>query len=241
MLMEARRLGTVQARDRCDLNHGRRSAEPTWMQSAQRIVVSHAPREAYAPLARSLLSRLGYRLMSPEEYEPLADAEDLLGPDVRIADERQLAEVPHDYRPTPIIVISGERGVSGMDPRIVGAVRRPAGMQELFRVIQQATEATPRATPRVPTHLPAHCHYDDRDWRVAILSLSEQGCLVRSAETLPLGASVELCFDLPRAEGLRVVAETGYQLLPDLGLLFDEVPAQTRQAIRRFVSFTLER
>ena len=86
------------------------------------------------------------------------------------------------------------------------------------------------------------CFVDEvGDWRVAILSLSENGCLVRSAESLPLGAPVELRFDLPRCEGLQVAAETGYQLLPDLGLLFGEIPAPTRQAIRRFVSFALDR
>ena len=209
------------------------------MQSASRIVVSHAPREAYAPAACSLLTGLGYQLMTPEEYEPLAEAEDLLGPDVRIADERQLGEVPDDYRPTPLIVISGELGVSGADPRIVGAVRRPAGMQELYRVIQQATETTPRETPRIPTHLPARCRHEEREWQGSILSLSENGCLVRSGEALPLGAGIELGFALPRAEGLELRAEVGYQLPPDVGLLFRDPGDPEREAIGRFVRFAL--
>lgn len=212
----------------------------SWMQTHSRIVVSHAPPESYAPMARALLQRLGYELLSPEEFEELAEAQQPKRPDVRIVDERQLGEVPDELEPTPIVVLSGEFGVTGADSRIVGAVRRPAGMHELYRLIQQVTEPTPRETPRVPTHLQARCRLTDRDWQVSILSLSENGCLVRSPESLPLGASLELDFELPRTERLHVVAEAGYQLLPDVGLLFRQLAVQQRRAIQAFVSFALQ-
>ena len=64
-------------------------------------------------------------------------------------------EVPDDDPESlPIVVLTGRHGVTGADQRIVGAIRRPAGMHELYRLIQQVMEETPRSTPRVPTHLP---------------------------------------------------------------------------------------
>jgi hypothetical protein len=192
-------------------------------------------------MARVLLAKLGYEILLPEEFEALAEAEDRDRPDVRIVDERQLAEVPDEYEPTPIVVLSGELGVTGADPRIVGAVRRPAGMHELFRLVQQVTEETPRSSPRVPTHLAARCRRDGREWHVSILSLSENGCLVRSPEALPLGSNLELRFDLPRAAGLELVAEAAYQLLPDVGLLFHDLAGPARRAIQDFVALTLQR
>ena len=169
----------------------------------------------------------------------MAEERDLARPDVRIVDERQLAEVPDELEPAPIVVLSGELGVTGADSRIVGAVRRPAGMHELYRLIQQVTEATPRSTPRVPTHLPGRCVREGREWHVSILSLSENGCLVRTPEPVPLGGELTLRFDLPRAEGLEIRAEAGYQLLPDVGIIFHELGSKARRAIHDFVSFTL--
>jgi hypothetical protein len=191
-------------------------------------------------MARVLLARLGYEILLPEEFEAVAEARDWDRPDIRIVDERQLGEVPDEFEPTPIVVLSGELGVTGADPRIVGAVRRPAGMHELYRLVQQVTEETPRSSPRVPTHLPARCQREGREWHVSILSLSENGCLVRSPETLPLGCSLELRFELPRADGLEVVAEAAYQLLPDIGLLFHDLGGAELLAIRDFVAFTLQ-
>ena len=192
-------------------------------------------------MARLLLAKLGYELLLPEEFDAMAEARDLDRPDVRIVDERQLGEVPDEYEPTPIVVLSGELGVTGADPRIVGAVRRPAGMHELYRLVQQVTEETPRSSPRVPTHLAARCLYAGREWHASILSLSENGCLVRSPEALALGSSLEIRFELPRADGLGVVAEAAYQLLPDVGLLFHDLPGRERRAIQDFVSYTLGR
>ena len=192
-------------------------------------------------MARVLLAKLGYEFLLPEEFEAIAETDDLARADVRIVDERQLAEVPDEYEPTPIVVLSGELGVTGADPRIVGAVRRPAGMHELFRLVQQVTEETPRSSPRVPTHLPARCAVDGRAWHASILSLSENGCLVRSPEALALGSNLELRFELPRADGLEIAAEAAYQLLPDMGLLFHDLSGNARRAIQDFVADTLQR
>jgi hypothetical protein len=160
---------------------------------------------------------------------------------LRVVDERQLAEVPEDTPSVPLLVLTGRHGVTGADPRIVGAIRRPAGMHELYRLVQQVTEDTPRATPRVPTHLPARCHKDGHEWSTTVISLSENGCLVCSPEPLLLGSQLQLEFDLPITGTLRVSAETAYQLLPDVGLIFNATRSSDREAISNFVSNTLMR
>lgn len=206
--------------------------------SPNRFLLSHAPPEAYAPMTRAILAKLGYAILTPEEFERVAGEADVR-PVLRIVDERQLAEVPDESDALPILVLAGRHGVTGADGRIVGAIRRPAGMHELFRLIQQVSEETPRTTPRVATHLSARCRKDGREWPVTMLSISENGCLVRSPEPVILGSRVELEFALPHEGGLRVEAETAYQLLPDLGLIFHGVPTRQRQAIGRFVTGVL--
>lgn len=204
-----------------------------------RILVSHAPPEAYAAMTRPILAKLGYVILLPEEFEAVTqDAPDVRAA-LRIVDERQLAEVPDDPSNTPILVLTGRHGVTGADSRIVGAIRRPAGMHELYRLIQQVTEETPRSTPRIPTHITVHCRKDGREWNAAMLSISENGCLLRSPEPLLLGSRFELAFSLPREGPIEVQVETAYQLLPDVGLVFHGVPTRHRDAIVRFVTASL--
>ena len=166
----------------------------------QRLLVTHAAPEAYAPMARAILSRLGYRIVEPDEYPAVAAELGLERPHLRLVDERSLADVEDEEDPpVPIVVLCGRHGVTGADPRIVGAIRRPAGLHEIYRLVQQVLEDTPRSTPRVPTHLAARCKRDGREWRGAVLSLSENGCLLRSPEPLLLGSRIALGFELPRS------------------------------------------
>lgn len=208
------------------------------MPITQPVLLSHATAEAYAPMTRVILGKLGYLILTPEELESIEGAEEIR-PLVRVLDERQVAEIPDEHDGVPIIVITGRHGATGADSRIAGAVRRPAGMHELYRLIQQLTEDTPRSTPRVPTHIPVRCRRGDEEWATAMLSISENGCLMRSPEPLSLGGRVELSFELPRAGRLELEAETAYQLLPDLGMIFHATRASDREAIRSFVTATL--
>jgi hypothetical protein len=189
-------------------------------------------------MTRAILAKLGYAILLPEELESVAGGLPVR-PALRIVDERQLAEVPEDSDPLPIIVLTGRHGVTGADSRIVGAIRRPAGMHELFRLIQQVTEETPRSTPRVPTHLSGRGRTEGREWRAAILSLSSNGCLIRTAEPLTLGTRLDLTFALPGSGEVCVQAEMAYQLLPDVGLIFHGVATRQRQVIERFVTLAL--
>jgi len=206
--------------------------------ATQRVLLSHAQPDAYAPMTRVILAKLGYLILTPEELETIDRAEEMQ-PLVRVLDERQLAEIPDDHDAIPVILITGRRGATGADPRIAGAVKRPAGMHELYRLIQQLSEATPRSTPRVPTHIPTRCRRGDKVFSAAMLSLSENGCLMRSPEPVTLGGRVELSFELPRLGRLELEAETAYQLLPDLGMIFHATRASDREAIRSFISYAL--
>ena len=208
---------------------------------ARRLIISYARSEAYVPLARVILARMGYPIIPAEEWEDLPAADRARTPDLRIVDERRLGDIPEDdeISEVPMIVLTGRRGVSGVDPRIIGAVARPAGLHEIYRLIQQTIEDTPRSTPRVATHLPARCRRGEREWRAAVLSLSENGCLLRTPEPVTLGSEIEISFDLPRTGTIQTKAESAYQLVPDTGLIFHRTPAAFREAILSFVEESL--
>lgn len=202
----------------------------------RRLIVSHARPEAFVPMSRVILARMGYAILSVEEWRetPLwADRP----PEARIVDEHRLDEVPHEGvgHDAPILLLTGRRGVTREDARILGAIRKPAGLHELHRLLQQALESHPRAVLRVSTHLPARCRHGGRELRASVLSLSENGCLLRTSEPLSLGAEFEIAFELPRSGLLETRAETTYQLLPDLGVVFQAPPAGVREAIHRYV------
>jgi hypothetical protein len=203
---------------------------------ARCLLVSHAPPSSFAPMTRTILGRLGYAILDADDFAAGRAGDEELRPDALIVDERHLAEVEDDDGPAvPIVLLTGRHGVTGADPRIVGALRRPAGMHDLFRILQQLLEDTPRSSPRVPTHLRTRCGRDGRDWHAALLSLSENGCLLRSPEPIPLGARLLLRFTLPGEGLLEVEGEVSYQLVPDVGIVFSGAPPNVRAAIASFV------
>jgi hypothetical protein len=212
----------------------------TAVEPLRRIVLAHAGREAFSDVSRTILSKLGYAIVPPEEFDACAKAMGRDRPDLRIVDERSLAEIPEDaFSTIPIIVLTGSHGVSGADSRIVGAIKRPAGMHELYRVFQEVLEDIPRSSPRIPTHLMARCSRDGREWSAAVLSLSESGCLLRSTAPQNLGSVFTLSFDLPRTGSVELEAEVTYQLLPDLGLTFHSTAPARRDEIAAFIERSL--
>ena len=70
----------------------------------RRVLVSHAAPEAFAPATRPILAKLGYAIVTPEEFESMPEER----PTVYIVDERSLAEVPEeDGRQTiPIVLLT---------------------------------------------------------------------------------------------------------------------------------------
>lgn len=207
----------------------------------KRTIVCHAPAEALGPRTDVILSRLGYQLLSPEIFLELRTANPSLAADLLLVDERRLveavaAEEDDGGRAVPIVLLTGRQGATGADPRIVGAIKRPAGLHDLYRLLQQIFEDTPRSTPRVATQLLARCERGDRKWDGLVLSLSENGCLIRSSEAIPLGQRIQLKFSLPGSGRVRLDAEATYQLLPDVGLVFNGVPPARRKTLERFVT-----
>ena len=201
----------------------------------RRLILSFARPDAYVPMARAILGRMGYAIVSPEEWlasEALASRV----PQLAIVDERRLPELPSEaFAATPLILLCA-KGVSSLeDRRVVGAIARPAGLHELYLMLQQALEAAPRGSLRVATHLPVRFSCSGREWHGAVLSLSENGCLVSTPEPMDLGAELEVSFELPRVGLIETRAETAYQLASGTGLVFQATRAASRRAILSFV------
>lgn len=208
-----------------------------------RTIVQFASREALDSKTAQMLSRLGYRILMPEDLAELRLIAPETHPDLLLVDERQLAEVVDDEEvagpSVPIILLSGRQGATGAHPRVIGAVKRPAGLHGLYRLMQQVFEDTPRTTPRIATQLLAHCRSNDAQWDGRVLSLSENGCLMRTTEPIVLGQNIRVELVLPHVAPVDVEAEVTYQLLPDVGLVFHAVEPSSREALGRFVSQTI--
>ena len=190
-------------------------------------------------MTRAVLAKMGYAVVTEDERGDLPPHLVERAPELRIVEEGRLDEVPDEIDAlVPLILITGRSGVTGADPRVLGAVRRPAGLHELYRLLQQGLEEHPRTAPRVATNLMAHCRSQDQEWPVSLVSLSENGCLIRSPVPLDLGSERQIRFALG-GEQVETCAEAAYQIVPDLGLVFSRTPAPCRQAIARFVERTL--
>ncbi len=203
----------------------------------RKLLISLARPTAYVPLARAILARMGFAIVPLEEWREHPGLQ-RKQPALLIVDERMLGDIPtgSEFDRTPIILLTGKQGVTSADRRILGAVQQPAGLHELYRLIQLAVEGTPRGSVRIPTNLPVRVREQGREFRGSLLSLSENGCLLRTTEPIGLGSRLEVSFELPRVGRLDLEAESSYQLLPDMGLVFERTPAQSRKAILEYVS-----
>lgn len=214
-----------------------------------RILVAYASADGFAEGTVPILARLGYEIVSPERFEKRRRREGDEGdarhlPDLFLVDEARLRELPapEDAEPrVPVVLLTRSGADRDVDPRVVAAVKPPVGMHDLYRVLQQVLEDRPRTSLRVATRLPAVCRRSGREWNAEVVSLSENGCLLHGSETVPLGTALQLAFDLPGVGTVHVRAETAYQLLPDLGLVFSSISPRIRQAIAAFVVAALSR
>ena len=202
----------------------------------RKLIVSLARPTAFVPLSRAILGRMGYAIVPLEEwqaYPPLSKKD----PALALVDDRLLDSLPTDapFDRLPILLLTGRDPNRREDARVLGAISQPAGLHELYRLLQQLLEPQPRGSLRIPTNLPARMRSEDREWAGSLLSLSENGCLLRTPEPMPLGSSLEISFELPRAGRIETRAEASYQLIPDFGLVFQSTPAASRNAIRSFV------
>jgi hypothetical protein len=201
------------------------------MLEGQRCIASHAAESDYAPLARVMLSKLGYVVLPAEEVP---------APALRVVREERLAEVS-GLPPVPIILLTRGRRPEVGDSRVLGTVRRPAGPHQLYRLFQSALEETPRSVPRVSTSLVAHGSNEEGRWDLTVESLSENGCLVTGPKLPSLDTVVDLEVELPWGERVSAPAVAAYQQGESLGLVFHGITLAARKRIAKMVAKLLER
>lgn len=209
-----------------------------------RRLVAYASADDFADNTIQILRRLGYDILSPERFEKLrtgSEGDPDRRPDLFIVDELRLRELSEGSGTpdVPIVVLARSNAAPVGDSRIVAAVKPPVGMHDLYRLLQQVLEDRPRTTLRTRVELSAVCRRSGHEWNATVVSLSENGCLLRSPEPIPLGTSLQLAFELPDSGTVHVNAETAYQLLPDLGLVFSSIAPRIRQSIASFVAESL--
>lgn len=194
-------------------------------------IASHAADTDYAPTSRVLLWKLGYALLPPEEAGT---------PALRVVREDRLGEIPG---PTaePIILLTRARKSRPKDPRVVGTVRRPAGLHELYRLFQAATEAHPRAVPRVPCSLHATADSDAHRFALTVTSLSENGCLVSGPRLPALDTRLALDIELPWGEHVGGPAVAAYEQGDQLGLVFHDIKLAERKKLVKAVTQLIDR
>jgi hypothetical protein len=201
-------------------------------------VAIHAPTRAFEAGTETALGRLGYHLVRAESAERDVDRSRFA---IRIVDDRRLESVPVEGNghALPIILLTGPRGPLASDARTVGTVRRRAGLQETFALLQRALEATPRTAPRIPTSLPARCIQGNHGWAGAIRSISEKGCLLHSTERLEPDRRLDLCFALPSQGLVQIPAQPSYVDGKRAGIVFRDTSKQIRTAIAGYVTAQL--
>ena len=210
------------------------------------LLYTNARPEAFAQLTREILGRLGYGILTADELQRLD--RDAVAPrpaiEMLVLDEHRLndpIEIPELTRANslPTILLTGRAGIRESQPDIVAGVKRPAGLHELYRILQTQFEESPRSTPRVDVDLDVVCSRGDKSWTAAVLSISENGCLLQSSEEVPLGSRVNMTLNLPEAGTLQLEAESAYQLVPNLGMVFSAIEPRVREAIGAYVLNTL--
>jgi hypothetical protein len=207
----------------------------TW----SRTVASYVLPRAFVPQTRAALENLGYRIIPSATRGRYLD--DSREPDVRIIDERLLGRVPpQDYLPrTPIILLTGVKPLDARDSRIIGSAPRPATLEFLYPLLQEALEDTPRSTARTPTELAARCTRADRRWVGAVVSLSEQGCLFRTSEPLADGLELSMLFPLPLGRMVSTRARVLHRQGESVGMEFVDVSGPDRMAVGKYVKHRL--
>ncbi len=202
------------------------------------MLVAYARPECFVDKTESILARLGYLILRPEELEERRGELPPGAPHLFVADERRLDEVPNPEGEAerPVIVLTGRQGADASDGRVVAAVRRPAGLHDLYCILQRVFELTPRSTPRIPVRIDVSCRHRDQQWEAEMRSLSENGALLRCEEKLPLGSTFDMKFALPGVGPVKLRAEAAYQLMPDLGIVFSGVDPTLRETINGFIA-----
>jgi hypothetical protein len=195
-----------------------------------RRIEVRVPRRDFADGAWAALERLGYELKPANEMTGV--------PDARMVAGGRLSGLSADAT-QPVILFRGWHGRDRNDPRVMGIVRPPARLLDLYGLLQGALETHPRAVPRIPTALSARSHRGGAYIPGAIISLSEGGCRLRSAESLSGDERLNLQFALPGIGLVYTWAKPLYREGRETGLAFERLPEKFRSAISEFVTQSL--
>ena len=211
-----------------------------------RTPVCYANPSDFADNTIRILARLGYDILSPEHFEMLRtgpDGDPSRRPDVFIVDETRLCDLPASdgEREIPVVQLVSSASPPADDGRVAASVKAPVGLHDLYRVLQQVLEDCPRTTPRIRTQLSGVCSHAGREWPATVVSLSENGCLLRTSESVPLGTQLQLGFEVPGSGRVHITAEAAYHLLSDMGLVFSSIAPRIRELIARHVTDSLLR
>jgi len=200
------------------------------------LILSLAPPESYAPLARITLSRAGYSIVSAERWAEMSQSVSN-PPQLAIADlECEGVGIPPS---TPWIALAPRGAAHPTRVPIVGLVERPAPFHQLYRVLQLALEPTPRSAARVSTSLAAHCRADSQSWDAQLVSLSRDGCLLWRDAPTPENEQVTLDFDLPNFGRVEVIGRTVYRRETETALVFRDVSGTDGRSIQKYVEEAL--
>jgi hypothetical protein len=206
-----------------------------------RRLLALARPESFAENTLVILRRLGCLILTPGEFaQDACDRDEPSAvPDLYVAEAARLSEIPAVDPVSPIVLLSHEGEPRVEDARLVAEVRSPVGMHDLYRVVQELLEENPRSTPRVRTALPAVCRASGRQWSGSVVSLSENGCLLRTDETIELGTELQVSVKMGDLGKVSVRAETAYQIKSELGLVFSSTWPKIRLVINEFVTRAL--
>ena len=206
------------------------------MSRRERVTIAiHASDRAFAPGVQTALMRLGYNLISARTADRQRD-QGILSPEIRIVEKRHVAKL--DTAELPTILLCGPREQVD-DASLAGVVMKRARLGELYPLLQEHLEDIPRSVPRIQETLPARATLGAESWTGAIRSLSEKGCLLQSTSPLRAETRVELCFPLAKQGLVQIPAELSYRSAEGVGLVFGDVPAETREALSDYVTSRL--
>ena len=194
-----------------------------------RRIEVRVPTRDFANGVWTALQRLSYELL------PVYAAR---VPDARLMTGGRLGRLSADAT-EPVILFGGWRGHDRDDPRVIGIVRPPARLPDIYGLLQGALETHPRAAPRIPTALSARSHRGGAYVPGAIISLSEGGCRLRSTESLSGDESLKLQFALPGSGLIYTWAKPRNWAGKETGLAFESLSENFRSAISEFVTQSL--
>jgi hypothetical protein len=182
------------------------------------------------------LEGLGYRVVPAISHGRFQDLS--WRPGLRLVDERHHELIPSERLDpiTPLILVTGPRPLAIQDSRITGRVSAPLQLDQLYPLVQRAMETTPRSLPRAATKLAARCTRRDQRSVGQVVSLSEGGCLFRSAEPIQPGTQMNLQFALPRWGLVATRAECVHSGRAGAGLRFTAAAPEARHHIADFVA-----